>query len=481
MSTWVRQYYRSLLILILCFSFFTRVWRLDQPPRYIFDEVYHAVTSKLMARDDQRAFEWWNSEPEPNTAVDWLHPPLAKYTQATSILFFGENSLGWRFSSAIFGVLVVFMVAKLSQELFENEAISLLAALFASLDGLLLTMSRIAMNDIHVTFFILLTLYFYVKHLKLRNKNLGLINNYFWLTGLSAGLAMGTKWSGVFVLGFVWLVELIYILKSIIGEKLNWLHQNYKSLLLYPIALLIIPILIYIGSYWQMFAQGKSLFCHQQQQIQGVCYYEKFYFSNERKDANEPVFEGYISHFAELHRQIWIYQTGLEATHGYQSRPYQWFLNIKPVWFHVDYQGNLRGDIYALGNPALQWLGVISVIFATLLMLKSWKKKFVDQSKISFLLTSYFFVWIFWQFSPRIMFYYHYTPATALLCIILAWVLVGIYQNGILGSKRLGQNLSLVLMVTVALTFFAWYPHWTGINVPISIKQHLYFALRSWK
>ena len=163
MKKFLIKYHYLLLVLIISFAFFSRVIRVHVPDRYVFDEVYHALTSKLIARNDVRAYEWWNKPVEEDTAVDWLHPPYAKYTQALFIKIYGENTFGWRISSVIFGVLVIVMVYKLSYELFENKNLSLLATLLASLDGLLLVQSRIAMNDIHVTFFILLTFLFYVR------------------------------------------------------------------------------------------------------------------------------------------------------------------------------------------------------------------------------------------------------------------------------------------------------------------------------
>ena len=154
----LQRYHLTLVIGVIFFAFVTRIYRVNLPEQYIFDEVYHAVTAKLIARNDPRAFEWWNPAPEPNTAIDWLHPPYAKYTQALFIRIFGETTFAWRLSSVIFGVLVIVLVYKLSYELFGKKNLSLLAAFLASLDGLLLVQSRIAMNDIHVTFFILLTL-----------------------------------------------------------------------------------------------------------------------------------------------------------------------------------------------------------------------------------------------------------------------------------------------------------------------------------
>src|SRR5579859_5085331 len=182
---WIDHHYLVLLLGIVFFAFVTRVYRLNYPPQYMFDEVYHAVTAKLILHNDPRAFEWWNPPPEPNTAVDWLHPPLAKYTQAFGMYFFGENSFGWRISSVVFGTLLIFATAKLAEEFFDDKFVALTAAFLAACDGLLLTQSRIAMNDIHVAFFIIVTLLFYVRFRKAKNRR-----QILWLffTGLSAGL-----------------------------------------------------------------------------------------------------------------------------------------------------------------------------------------------------------------------------------------------------------------------------------------------------
>jgi len=119
------RYYPQFLLMILAFTFFTRMYRLNIPERYEFDEVYHAVTAKLMVDGDMRAYEWTNPPPEPNTAVDWLHPPYAKLTQAASMSIFGKNSFGWRFSSVIFGVLVVYVTAKIAEELFNKKNLNI--------------------------------------------------------------------------------------------------------------------------------------------------------------------------------------------------------------------------------------------------------------------------------------------------------------------------------------------------------------------
>jgi dolichyl-phosphate-mannose-protein mannosyltransferase len=499
-SQFLKKYHYLLLIIILCFAFLTRIVRLHVPERYVFDEVYHALTAKLIARDDVRAYEWWNPPVEKDTAVDWLHPPYAKYTQAFFIKTFGENSFGWRISSVIFGVLVIVMVYKLSYELFNNKNLSLLATLLASLDGLLLVQSRIAMNDIHVTFFILLTFLFYIRYKN--NKKIHLL----LLTGLSAGLAIGTKWSGLFALLTVLFFEGIEYLKVFIAmlkkkKSVSEIIQLKKVLLLF-ISLGIIPIVMYLLSYSHMFLQGKSLLCFEQKQTSGKCYFERIQFGDK-------TWEGYLSHFGELHRQIWWYQTNLEATHSYQSRPYQWFLNLRPVWMHVNYQDSGIGNIYAQGNSILFWTGGFTALLSVVLLITQYctkllrfvqKKRRQKRSKKTtsvsilvkkiatyttpnyflFLLFAYFAVWLPWQLSPRIMFFYHYTPAVPLLTIILAYWLIKIstitYQ-----TKPIGKYLFTVILLLISVNFIVFYPNWTALVLPKGIMDPIYFALQSWK
>jgi dolichyl-phosphate-mannose--protein O-mannosyl transferase len=461
MSTLLHRFRAVILLSILSFAFFTRMFNLNNPETYIFDEVYHAVTAKLIAQNDPRAYEWWNPAPEPNTAVDWLHPPLAKYFQAASILAFGENSFGWRFSSVIFGVLVILMTYHLAYRLFNNSTIALLSAAIASLDGLLLVQSRIAMNDIHVTFFILFTLYTYLVYRQTNS-----IAKLF-LTGCAAGLALASKWSGLFVLGSIGLFEVFSALKIFFIEYSNteflrkeWWFKVLRWIGLRVLILAIIPAVLYITGYTHMFLQGKGW-----------------------------------AHLKELHNQIWWYQTHLDATHTYQSRPLEWFLNIRPVWMHVQYLDQARADIYAFGNPVLFLIGAATV-FSTLIYfclrtyeffastsrktMQVFAKKILQHAttmvatnSLIFLTISYFAVWLPWQLSPRIMFFYHYTPAVPLLCILMSYWLY------LVGKKQ--PFIYYLVLGTIALAFAVWYPHWVAIPVTTEFADAIYFALPQWK
>lgn len=473
-----RVFFIALTFILILATFF-RFYRLDYPKTYFFDEVYHALTAKLISRGDPRAYEWWNDPVEPNTAVDWLHPPLAKYTQAISMKIFGENSFGWRFSSAFFGVLVIAITALIAQIYFKDKKVTLLAALLTGFDGMLLTQSRIAMNDIHVTFFILATIATYgIFRRKLKLK-------YLFLTGIFAGLACGSKWSGIYVLLAVGLAEFIRILQSQkkIKPRLKLVFSNI-------LFLIVIPALIYVLSYAHMFIQGKSLICFGSQIQQGQCYCSQDSSTWVRilstiDPTHKAQFEALearggckrlISHFSELHQQIWWYQTHLNATHPYQSRPWQWALDLRPVWQHVDYTESDSGaiaNIYNVGNPLLYWTGLISVALAVVYFFTNKKAR---SWTLGFLIFCYAIVWMPWQFSPRIMFFYHYAPAVPIMSIITALMLVRI------SSKYKSSRLIITsLVIGIELVFLMLYPLNTGLHMNPGYFEAVFKLFPFWK
>lgn len=431
MKKLISKYY--LEIVIFTFALLTRFIRLDYPKTHFFDEVYHAFTAQALAKWDPRAWEWWNTNP-PGFAYEWTHPPLAKEFMALAILIFGDGSFAWRFFSAVFGTGIIVLVYFIALELFKNRKVAIFASLIASLDGLLLVMSRIAMNDTYFLFFSLLAIFLFLK-----NKNL--------LMGIALGLAIASKWTGAFVIP---IIGYFYVFKSIKIKQLNWLiyliilpmfYLLVKKKFIFLLQLLIIPIIIYFVAYTPFFLQHHS--------------------PPGQNSTNLQTFIG-------LQQQMWWYHTNLKATHPYQSTPYDWVFDLRPVWLFVDYQKNTIANIYTLDNPLIVWFGLISVFYLFF--------EFIKKKTFSYLLIflSYFGFFILWFRSPRIMFNYHYLASTAFLAIA-----IGITLNKLLNNKQ-GKILVLSFLIFAFLLFVYFYPLWTGVHVPTDFNSS-YFWLQSWK
>ncbi len=352
-----------MLWLILIFSFFTRLWNISYPPNFYFDEVYNAFTTLEISKGNKDAYEWFHTTPS-GTAYGWTHPPLAKLITAPGILIFGPTSFGWRIANVLIGTATIYLIYKISQLLLSKNY-SLLAAALAATDGLLLIQSRINMNDIVATFFILLSFWAFIKY-QLYPSRLSLLR-----LGAILGLLISTKWTGLYAIALfgIWLGIKEYPFKL-------------KRILLLIVALLVIPALIYLLSYSQYFILG-----------------------------------GTWKNFLELQNQMWWYNTTLKATHTYQSDWWTWPFILRPVWYFVDYAGDKIANIYAMGNPILWWLG-IPAIFYTLYSAfetRSWRLWLVICGFLAF--------WLPWARAPRIMFLYHYLPSVPFLAIALAYSL----------------------------------------------------------
>ena len=408
---------RWALIIILLLAVFTRFWNLNYPSRYIFDEVYHAFTATAYAQNDPAGYEWWHQSPVKGTAYEWLHPPLSKLFMALGILIFGDNSLGWRFFSAVFGVIAIYLLYLVGKKMF-SEKVGLTAAFLGCLDGLFLVQSRIAMNDIFLVVFVLATIYFLNLWLE---KSLP---KYSILTGFFTGLSVATKWPGVFLIPILGLA-IIYQFRQQ-KSHFNWLKRNFWIFLG---SFLLIPI-VYVFSYGQFWLQGHT-----------------------------------FKQFIELHQQIWNYQTTLKATHDYGSPAWQWPLLVRPVWYFVDYQSGKTGNIYALGNPIIWWGGLIAMVFV---FYQAVVKRSVNHG---LLIIGYLIFWLPWLFSPRVMFLYHYLPSLSFLLLGLAWFCWHKIRN---------KSEVFIFILLCIGSFLILYPRWTGIAITDTYGQ-LFLWLPSWK
>ena len=396
---------KIILGVILAFAFITRVFDLWSPSTMYFDEVYHAFTAKvIMSADAAKAWEWWNTPPE-GFAYEWTHPPVAKLGMVLGMSIFGQNAFGWRIPGALLGVGSVFLVYLLGKEIFDDEVIGLLSAGIFSLDGLALVMSRIGMNDSYILFFALFSIYLFIK------------KHDFW-SAVSFGLAIASKWSAI------WGAPILFVL----WLKRKPLKEPPLKTVKTFVYFLIIPFAIYLLSYFDMFLTGHNL----------------------------TIWWG-------MQEQMWWYHTGLKATHPYSSDWWSWPLLIRPIYLYTSDEINgMVARIYAMGNPFVFWLGLLSVTVSAVISFAERNKK------LGFVIFGYLIFFVPWALSPRIMFLYHYLPAVPFMCIASGYIL------------RRFPKLSFVYLLVCFLAFTYFYPHWAGLQVPLWLDKS-YYWVPSWR
>ena len=132
----------------------------------VFDEVYYAKDGWSLwkfgyARDwqDKAAEAIADGRYSPDLIKETpsmvVHPEVGKWLIGAGEQLFGLDSFGWRFASAVVGTLMVLVMVRLARRLTRSNLLGGVAGLLLAVDGLHFVLSRLALLDIFVAFFLL--------------------------------------------------------------------------------------------------------------------------------------------------------------------------------------------------------------------------------------------------------------------------------------------------------------------------------------
>jgi dolichyl-phosphate-mannose--protein O-mannosyl transferase len=176
--------------------------------------------------------------------------------------------------------------------------------------------------------------------------------------------------------------------------------------------------------------------------------------------------------FIELQHQMWLYHTGMAASHPYQSTPWQWLLNVRPVWLYAHNRQDGRvANIYNLGNSVVLYFGLVAM---AALAMRQFRRPIWPAL---FLLAGYLILWAPWSLSPRLMFFYHYLPAVPLLCVASGLLLDRWQAN----RHRWIRVAAWSVVGLSAAWFIFFFPHMTAISVPPWWANSAYYWIPSWR
>ena len=389
---------------ILTFALSIRLWRLSLPTGYIFDEVYYAknansLLSSAVELDAQGQAEFV------------VHPPFGKWLIAIGIRFFGNEEFGWRFASAIFGTLSILLIYLIVKKLFNSEFLSITAALLMAFDGLNLVMSRVALLDIFLMFFILLSIYF-------------LITNNLWLSGSAIGLAISIKWSAAFLIPLVILFVVVY-------NKVT-----FRNLFKVISQFTLLPISIYFASWsgWIFSSQGWA------------------------RQSESNVFASLWNY----HLQILDFHQGLDDKHAYQANPWSWLVLGRPTSFYYESPSDCGAEkcaqeILAIGTPLLWWISIFAVAITFGFLVTKLERA------AAIILLGFAGTYLPWFFIQSRTTFYFYSIST-LPFLILALI----YCFNQLLNSAIYRKYIISFVILVAINFIYFLPIYLGISIPYS-------------
>ena len=403
-----------------------------------FDEIYHARTAY------EHLHGIWPYET--------THPPLGKLLIALGIARFGMTPFGWRFSGALFGVLMLPAFYILLKRLFGKTGLAACGTCLFAVDFMHYTQSRIATIDTYAVFFLILMYGCMAVFLDtdLKTATLRQICLPLFFCGVSFGLGAAAKWTALYGglgLAFLFFYRLFRTANQTPKAERPALLRRYRALILWCcLFFLIIPACLYSAAYLPVFT------------VTGHSYRE--FFSYQAK--------------------MYSYHATLDATHTFSSAWYEWPILKRPVWYHITWAENtadgLTHSISALGNPIIWWGSI-----ATMLLSAVWGLLYRDR-RAAFLWVGYLSVYLPWVGVTRIAFLYHYYTAVPFLILSMVWVPSFAHQQ-IRQKPKSQKALSLQQAAVQAATwllpaaalglFILFFPVISGAGVPLSTLQSL--------
>lgn len=232
---------KKLLILILIVAAGLRLINLSSG-NALGDEVlyaFRAIGPMDFDVPDNQSTPWmWFDESNPSinsghlTGVPWWsklswhdHPPLVFWVQHLFIKLLGENNFAFRFPSALLGIASVYLIYLIGRRL-SSENLGLISALLMGVTVNSVFISRVGLQESYVIFFILLSLYLFLKSLS--------NNKYLIWTGVAIGFAGLTKYTALIVIPII-LAYLALYKRDYLKDKKFWLGMLLALVIFSPV------------------------------------------------------------------------------------------------------------------------------------------------------------------------------------------------------------------------------------------------------
>ncbi|ADD45351.1 dolichyl-phosphate-mannose--protein mannosyltransferase [Stackebrandtia nassauensis] len=445
--------------LVTAFGAALRLVGLTHPKGLIFDEVYYAQDAKQLL---DHGVEW---DVETANGSYVAHPPLGKWCIALGEWLFGYDEFGWRISSAVAGIISILLITLLARRLTGSTVLGAVAGLLVSMDGMHLVLSRTALLDIFLMLFLLAAFYCLVLDRESRRSR--------WLAALSSGLdptkksppfqfpwwrvaaavlsgcAMGVKWSALWfiilflILIFVWEWQL----RRLVGTRtpiLDALVTEIGWLFTFGI----VSILTYLATWTGWFATDNGYFRH--------------WLADS--GSSEPPVLGALVNLWHYHTDVLSFHDGLSSPHTYQSWPWQWILDIRPVVFFwssdVDCGApECASEVLLLGTPLLWW-----AFIPALIALVWWGLSNRDWRAWAIFGAAFAGIAPWLLYPDRTMFSFYALPAVPFLVLALTVTLgLIIGPRTATPERRLsGSLIAAGIVILIALCFAYFWPLYTG-------------------
>ncbi|MCT9005519.1 dolichyl-phosphate-mannose--protein mannosyltransferase [Streptomyces sp. NPDC054766] len=488
-------------LLVTLLAGLLRFWNLGSPKAVIFDETYYAKDAWALfhrgyevnwAKDANDLILQSNGHVRvPSDAAYVVHPPIGKYVIGLGEWMFGFNPFGWRFMTALLGTLSVLLLCRIGRRLFRSTFLGCLAGTLMAVDGLHFVMSRTSLLDGVLMFFVLAAFgCLVVDRDKARARLAAALpvdadgmahpdahaaettrlgwRPWRWTAGLMLGLAIGTKWNGLYVLAAFCVMAVLWDAAS---RRVAGARQPYLAALKHDtgitfLATVPVALAVYLVSWTGWILSPDN----------GKGGYFRNWAVTDGRGGNFTLLPDWLRSLWHYEHEVYKFHVGLSSPHTYQSNPWSWLVLGRPVSYF--YESPLPGkdgcpadagdkcarEVLALGTPLLWW----AACFAIAYVLWRWAfRRDWRAGAIACGVAAGYLPWFMYQ--ERTIFFFYAVVFVPFLCLAVAMMIGAILGPPGAGERRrvIGAAGAGVLVLLIVWNFIYFWPLYTGTAIPI--------------
>lgn len=484
-----------------------RFWRLGQPRNIVFDETYYAKDAWALLRlgyegtwpdrkiSDPQILAHPQVIPLSDTGAFVAHPPTGKWVIALGEWLFGLTPFGWRFMTAVLGTLSVLMLCRIGRRLFRSTPLGCVAGALMAVDGLHYVMSRSALLDLVVMFFVLAAFgCLLIDRDSARTRLAGAlpvagdghvgpdpdtgeragtgVRPWRLAAGLFLGLAASSKWNGLYVLAFFMVLTVLW---DVGARRVAGARRPYRAVLRRDLGwsvLSVVPVAVvtYLATWTGWFLSDNG-------------------YGRHWADGRGGTWSWIPAPLRSLwHYEYAVYQfnVGLHTSHRYESNPWSWLVLGRPVLF--SYESPKPGQdgchatsdcsqaILALGTPLLWWSACCALVY----LLYRWAlRRDWRAGAILCAVGAGHLPWFLYQ--DRTIFSFYAVVFVPYLCLAVAMTLGALLgPPGAAEKRRIrGAVAAGALVLLIIWNFIYFFPIYTGSTIPYS-SWHARMWLDTW-
>ncbi|MEU5794295.1 phospholipid carrier-dependent glycosyltransferase [Streptomyces sp. SUK 48] len=478
-----------------------RFWNLGSPRAVIFDETYYAKDAWALVH---RGFEVnWDKNANdlvlqthghlaiPADAAYVVHPPVGKYVIGLGELMFGFNPFGWRFMTALLGTLSVLMICRIGRRMFRSTFLGCLAGALLAVDGLHFVMSRTSLLDGVLMFFVVaafgcllidrdrsrarLAAALPVGPDGLARPDAEIADSvrlgrrpWRWAAGLMLGLAIGTKWNGLYILVAFCVMAVLWDVgaRRVAGARAPRLAVLRRDLGITFLATVPVAVAVYLLSWLGWILSPTD----------GTGGYFRNWALTDGRGGTWSFLPDWLRSLWHYEHEVYEFHLHLDSPHTYQSNPWSWLVLGRPVsYFYESPNPGADGcpsdagqkcarEVLALGTPLLWWAACFAIVY----ILWRWAfRRDWRAGAIACAIAAGYLPWFLYQ--ERTIFFFYAVVFVPFLCLAVAMMIGAIIGPPGSGDTRrvIGATSAGVLVLLIAWNFIYFWPLFTGTAIPI--------------